>query len=65
MDIPHKCTVLDYCLLTDDENYKILFCVFCHRVVGYEKNGKRIMKDTNPKEHYKHEYSKETLSDSI
>ena len=65
MDIQHKCTVWDYCLLSDDDSYKILFCIFCHRVVGYEKDGKRVMKDFHEQKHIKHEYSKETLDESV
>ena len=65
MDIKHKCSVWDYCFLNDDNNYKILFCIFCRRVVGYEKNGKRFMRNFNENLYNKKEYSTETLNDSV
>ena len=65
MDIKHKCSVWDYCLLNDNDSYKILFCIFCHRVVGYEKNGKRFMRNFNENLYNKKEYSTETLNDSV
>ena len=60
--IPHKCNVWDYCTLSDD--YIILFCVFCHQVVGYQKGNIRVMKDTIAK-YKKKEYSDETLNNSV
>jgi len=57
--IAHKCTVLDYCLW--EEDHKILFCVFCRRVVGYEKDGKRVINTT----HVKHKYTEKTINDSV
>jgi len=57
--ISHKCTILDHCLFADD--HKILFCVFCRRVVGYEKDGKRVINI----EHLKHKYSEKTVNDSV
>lgn len=65
MDIQHKCTVWDYCFLDNDENYKILFCVFCRKVVGYDKDGKRVILDHKEKQYTKNEYSPETLNDSV
>ena len=63
---PHKCTVWDYCIL--DNEYKLLFCVFCHKVVGYEKDGVRIIKTiTLEKEHQifgQKEYSEDVLKDN-
>jgi len=46
-------------LFADD--HKILFCVFCRRVVGYEKDGKRVINI----EHLKHKYSEKTVNDSV
>ena len=65
MDIPHKCTVWDYCLLNEDDSYKILFCVFCRKVIGYEKNGKRFMRDFREEQYKKKEYSQETLNNNV
>ncbi len=65
MDIPHKCNVLEYCFLNDDNNYKILFCVFCRRVVGYEKDGKRFMRDFAEQQYKRKEYSQETLNNNV
>ena len=65
MDIKHKCSVWDYCFLNDDDNYKILFCIFCRRVVGYEKNGKRFIRDFSENQYNKKEYSPETINDSV
>ena len=65
MDIQHKCTVWDYCLLNEDNSYKIIFCIFCRKVVGYEKDGKRFMR-TFEEEHFKkNQYSEKTLNDSV
>ena len=63
MDIKHKCAVWDYCLLND--TYKILFCIFCHKVVGYEKDGKRFMRNVSEHGFDKKEYSNQTLNDSV
>jgi len=64
---PHKCTVWDYCTL--DNEYKLLFCVFCHKVVGFEKDGIRTIKpQVLDKEHqmYKEkEFSEDILRDSV
>jgi hypothetical protein len=65
MDIPHKCSVWEFCYLNDDQNYKILFCTFCRRVVGYEKDGKRFMRTFDESKYGKKEYSQETLNDSV
>ncbi len=58
MTIKHKCTVLDYCIFGKD--HKILFCVFCRTVVGYEKDGKRVI---SPNTHKL--YSEKTINDSV
>ena len=60
-DITHKCSVCDYCLLND--NYKILFCIFCRKVIGYEKEGRRYI--INQTQFKQKEYSPETLNDSV
>ena len=63
--IPHKCNIWDYCTLSED--YLILFCVFCHKVVGYQKGNVRFMKMSVEEEgKYKQkEYSDETLNNSV
>jgi hypothetical protein len=61
-EIKHTCKILDYCLLSKD--HKILFCIFCHNVVGYEKNGKRVLLN-NVDHRIRHQYSEETLNDSV
>ena len=63
-NIPHKCSVWDYCFLRD-ESYKILFCIFCHRVVGYEKGGKRFMRDFQEHQYKKKQYSEDTLNNNV
>ena len=60
--IPHKCSVWDYCSLSDD--YIILFCVFCHQVVGYQKGNVRYIKDS-VNQYKQKEYSDETLNNSV
>ena len=64
---PHKCSVWDYCVL--DNEYKLFFCVFCHKVVGFEKDGKRMIKpQVLDKEHTiygQKEYSDDILRDSV
>ena len=35
----HKCNVLDFCMCG---NTKILFCIFCKNVVGYQKQEQQI-----------------------
>lgn len=63
-DIPHKCCVWDYCLLR--ENYKIIFCVWCKKIVAYEKDGKRVESNDYKQTRYnKKQYSEETLNDSV
>lgn len=45
-DLPHKCgRVLDYCLVSDD--YKILYCIFCKKIKGYERSGKQYLVEYN------------------
>ena len=42
MTYTHKCgRVLDYCLV--NENYKILYCIYCRKIKGYEKDGKQYI----------------------
>ena len=45
-DIPHNCgKVLDYCIVSDD--YRIVYCIFCKKIKGYEKNGKQYIVEYN------------------
>jgi cysteinyl-tRNA synthetase len=62
--IPHRCgAVVDSCFLSN--NYKILFCDICHRVVGFEKNGVRYIRNFQESKYKKKQYSEETLNDSV
>ena len=57
-DIPHNCgKVLDYCLVNAD--YKILYCIFCKKIKGYEKYGKQFIVE------YNEPYTKQIINDSI
>lgn len=60
-NIEHKCSVADYCLL--NPSYKILFCIFCRKVIGYEKDGRRYI--INQTQYKQNDYSPETLNDSV
>jgi hypothetical protein len=41
--IPHRCgAVMEYCVL--DNDYILFFCSLCRIVVGYEKDGVKMMK---------------------
>ena len=41
--IPHRCgAIMEYCIL--DESYTLWFCSVCRLVIGYDKDGKRLMK---------------------
>jgi hypothetical protein len=64
LPIPHRCgAVMDSCWLHN--NYKILFCDICHRVVGFEKDGIRFLITFQEPQYKKKQYSEETLSDSV
>ena len=56
-DIPHKCgKVLDFCIVND--NYKILYCIFCRRIKGYELRGKQHLVE------YDAPYTEKVLKDN-
>jgi hypothetical protein len=54
---------MDSCWLHN--NYKILFCDICHRVVGFEKYGIKFLITFQEPQYKKKQYSEETLSDSV
>lgn len=60
-NIEHKCSVVDYCLL--NPSYKILFCIFCHKVIGYEKDGRRYI--INQSQFKQKEFSPETQKENV
>ena len=66
IDIPHKCNIWSWCVL--DEHYKLLFCVICHKVIGYDKDGVRVIKKITIPNHIEYEqkeYSDDVVKESV
>ena len=62
--IPHRCgAVVDSCFLSD--NYKILFCDIWHKVVGYQKDNMRYLRNFQETEYKKKQYSEDTLNNNV
>ena len=66
LPVPHKCNLWESCILDDD--YELLFCALCRRVVGYQKDGVRQIRKSIIEQlvdHKQNQYSEETLRDSV
>jgi len=37
IDIDHKCTIFDYCIVSEDPDVNILFCSLCRKVAGIQE----------------------------
>ena len=64
---PHKCNIWSHCIL--DNDYILYFCVICHKVVAFDKDGKRTVKpqvlDKEHSQYKEKEYSDDVLRDSV
>jgi len=61
--IPHRCgAIMEHCIL--DESYTLWFCSVCRLVIGYDKDGKHMMKGEVVTGYQQKEYSDETIKDS-
>ncbi|HTH22151.1 MAG TPA: hypothetical protein VL854_08035 [Nitrososphaeraceae archaeon] len=61
--LPHRCgAVQEYCILEEDQ-YIIYFCSLCRLVIGYEKDGVRVMKGDETTKFKQKQYSDKTIKD--
>jgi len=37
LGIDHRCTVFDYCIVSEDPDVNILFCSLCRKVAGIQE----------------------------
>ena len=66
LPVPHKCNLWEECLL--DDEYKLLFCSLCRQVVGYEHEGKRMIKRAIVEQlldYKQNQLSEQTRKDSV
>jgi hypothetical protein len=61
--LPHRCgAVMEFCIIPEEESI-IYFCSLCRNVIGFEKDGMRIMKGDEVTGFKKKQFSDKTLKD--